>query len=117
MTSPNELKHFVMFQKPTSSRDAAGGATNDYSDVAGVFAKISPMSTNERMIAAQSRSEATHRLTIRYNPDLIDMDGSWRIYWNKGGVDRYLMVVGFPRNLDERDEWVEVVANEGLRTA
>lgn len=107
-----DLKHRILWQRQTTTRDSSGDVTKTYTTMGGAWAKISPLSTSEKMIAAQTRSSITHRITQRYDPAFEDMDGTWRGVYGT----RTFIVDGIPRNLDEANQWVEIVATEGLKT-
>ena len=112
VSSAPKLRHVIALQRPVSVKDAVGGFSMAYDTLANPRAEITPLSTRDRFLAAQSQSEATHRITIRFDNRVVDMDGSWRILFGA----RTFMIEGFPRNLDERNQWLEIIAIEGLRT-
>lgn len=103
-----DLNHRVILQRPGGSRDAVGERVTTWTDVATVWANVTPTSTSERMLAAQARSLVTHRVTIRYGSEWSAIDGSWRV---KFGT-RYMVIEGV-RNLQEGGRWIELVCVEG----
>lgn len=105
------LKHSVILQRPTVTRDSVGGLSTSWESVAEVRAEVLPISTRERLLAAQAKSEITHRITVRYDSRLAGMDGSWRV---KFGT-RIFSIDGTPRNIEEANQYFEIVAIEGLK--
>ena len=105
------LKKVIDLQRPESTRDSVGGIATTWETVATVRAEILPISTRERLMAAQARSEITHRVTIRYDSRLSEMDGSWRIRYGS----RIFSIDGTPRNIEEANQYFEIVATEGAK--
>lgn len=103
-----KLAHRVTLQRPGGTRDAVGERVTTWTDVATVWANVTPTSTAERNIAAQAHSLVTHRITIRYGSEWSTIDGSWRV---KFGT-RYMPIEGV-RNLEEKNLWIELVCTEG----
>lgn len=71
-----ELKERVTIQSRTVNPDGGGGASETWSDVADVWARIEPVSVREIFYSHQIAVDATHKITIRYRAD-VKMD--WRI--------------------------------------
>lgn len=111
MLVASRLRHTITIQKSVSTSDSVGDATLSYETVAVVRAEINPLSTRDRFLAAQSKSEATHRVVVRYDERLADMDGSWRLLFG----DRTFMVEGRVTNTNERNREMIIVAIEGLQ--
>ncbi len=61
-----DLRHRVTFQSRSMSADSFGAQSESWSDVATVFADISPLSGRELLAAQQVQSEISHTVTIRY---------------------------------------------------
>lgn len=110
---PTQLRHTLDIQKPTSVTDSVGDAESTWVTIKPVRASVVPLSTTERMGYAgkSERGEITHRITIRHDPALSEMATDWRAKWGS----RILYFAGPPKNVNERDRWVEIVATEGLR--
>lgn len=102
------LTHRVTLQRPGGTRDAVGERQTTWTDVATVWASVTPTSTAERNIAAQAHSFVTHRVTIRYGSEWATIDASWRVKFG----DRHMPIEGI-RNLEEGGRWFELVCTEG----
>ena len=97
-----ELRHRVTLERTSDSSD--WGRTGAWSTFATVWAKVEPMSGREYQEGRVDRGELTHVVTIRYlagvRPDMrVNFEG------------RYLKIVA-PRNLEERNRWLELDCNE-----
>jgi SPP1 family predicted phage head-tail adaptor len=75
------LKHYVTIQQLTSSLDANGNTVEAWTDVASVWADITPLSAREFIAAQGLQSQVVARITIRHR---TDVRASMRI--NHGGV-------------------------------
>lgn len=106
-----DFRYSVIIQSPKGTRNAVGERVTTWTDVATVRAKIEPVTTNQRFVAAQANTEVSHRVTIRYSSDVSGLDGGWRVKFGS----RILVVDGV-RNLDERNRIMELVCKEGMTT-
>lgn len=104
------LRHLVEIQRPINTKDAVGDVTTSYSTVASAWAAIQPLNTRDQLLAAQSRSSITHKIRLRHDLAILGMDGSWRIKFGS----RIYSVEGYPRNIDERNIYFEILCTEGL---
>ena len=110
---PEELKHQIYIQgPPVSTKDSVGGVSFSWTTILTSWAKIQPISTRESMLAAQSKSSITHRVTIPFANELDGIDGSWRI---KTVVGNRIFSIDGVRNIDEANEVYEIVCTEGLK--
>lgn len=99
------LNRRVTLQSPTRTPDGRGGYTTAWNDVATLWARVEPVSTGERVAAAQVQGEISHRVTIRHRAGITtDM----RLLYGT----RALAIVGPPRDIEERHEAIELVCNE-----
>lgn len=103
-----KLRHIITIERETSTSDGAGGSTITWSAVATPRAFIKPMSGGERLQAMRLESTVTHRIFIRYRDDLLTSD---RINFNGR-----LMQIRALINLEERNRWIEIYADEGEAT-
>jgi SPP1 family predicted phage head-tail adaptor len=94
-----------------ASRDAVGQRTTTWTNVAQVYAKIEQLSGSEQFIAAQRQASSTHKVSIRYDSRLAEMDGSYRFMFGT----RPLILDAPPVNQDERNILLECTCVEGLR--
>ena len=65
-----DLRHRVQIYSPTETRDAHGGVTVTWTLVAVRFGNVVPLSGRELVNAQQVASDATHKVTLRYDPTL-----------------------------------------------
>ena len=105
-----KLRHEVVIQSPTGTRDAFGKRDTTWNNVATVRAQVRPVTSAERYAAAQFHGAISHRVTIRYDAALANMDHSWRVLFGT----RVLVLVGPPRNIDERNRTLELLCQEGM---
>lgn len=100
-----KLRHQITIEREQSVSDGAGGSTITWSTVATPRAFIKPMSGGERLQAMRLESTVTHRIFIRYRDDLLTSD---RINY-KGRLMQIRALI----NLEERNRWIEIYADEG----
>ena len=99
-----DLRHRVTLQYATRVADGMGGATVTWTDVAEVWAAVWPTSASSRIAADQEASEITHRVRMRYRPD---MRASWRLKFGS----RYLTVLGMV-NPNEKGTMLDLLCKE-----
>jgi SPP1 family predicted phage head-tail adaptor len=61
-----KLRHRIKIQKYTAGRDSFGGEEPVWTDVAEVWARVSPVSGKEFFASAQVNAEVTTKITMRY---------------------------------------------------
>lgn len=105
------LRHTVTLQSPQTTRDAVGEQTLSFTTVASVPASIAPISGREQFYAAQRQASTTHILRIRYSSQVAAIDATWRVLFGS----RVFSIDAPPRNVDERNEMIELQCTEGLR--
>ena len=74
------LRKRVSIERPVRTLDAHGQPSVTWTEVAQVWAEIQPLSADEPKRALVVQGEATHRITMRYAPDLPGPE--CRIRWN-----------------------------------
>lgn len=104
------LRHRVIIQKPSGTRDAVGEVDTEYCDIATEWAAITPLNSRDIIASAQSHLQVTHEVIVRYRAVLSDIDVGWRVNHN----GRYLYVAGV-YNIRERDKSYRLLCHEGLR--
>jgi SPP1 family predicted phage head-tail adaptor len=67
---PGELRHRVVIQQKTVSKDAEGIALDSWSDVATVWAAVESLRGREYFSASAFTTEVTHRVRTRYRPGI-----------------------------------------------
>lgn len=102
---PGKLRNQITIEREQSVPDGAGGSTITWSTVASPRAFIKPMSGGERLQAMRLESTVTHRIFIRYRSDLLTSD---RVSY-KGRIMQIRALI----NLEERNRWLEIYADEG----
>lgn len=65
-----ELRHRVSIQKKRITEDELKQQTENWADIATVWASIEPLSGREYFSARQENSEVTTKITIRYRRDI-----------------------------------------------
>jgi len=93
-----KLDKRITIQQPRESTHG-GEVTRVWEDLATVWAEMIPLKSDESVDAEQLASRITHRLRIRYRPDLT-ITSRMRLKYGS----RELHIVGPPRNPRERNE-------------
>lgn len=70
MLPAGELDRRITLQQATEGKDAAGGLTLSWADLASVWAKVTPLGGREPFTAAQEAAFADTRFTIRWRSDV-----------------------------------------------
>ncbi len=70
MIRAGSLKHQITIQENTGVTNASGEIVQDWTDFATIRASILPLSGKELITAQQVASEITHKVRIRYLPDI-----------------------------------------------
>lgn len=85
MVATGEMKKKVSIQKYTATRGAEGGVIKGFVEENTMWAKINPLSGQERVEADKNNSNVSHRISMRfYSPGLTPAD---RIVWNSRTFD------------------------------
>ncbi len=102
-----ELRDEVELQRPLkSSPNTSGGRhVRVYDPVARVAASVQPLAGRELLMAGQVGAGTTHRVVIRYRPDV-------RSNWRMKLGDRVLELTGPPINVENRNVRLECMAAE-----
>lgn len=108
MSGAGDLRHRVILQTGTTTADAGGGGSVAWSNTATVWAKVEPLSAREQFHADQLRGPVSHKITMRYRSD-VTVTPSLRI-----SFDSRLFNIRGVRKLDEINQWIEVMAEEGV---
>ncbi len=102
MLRAGELRHLVELQekKELDGRDEYGKQAYQWVTRAQAWCKIEQLSANERVVANQQHSEATHKLTTRYSK-AVQPTTTWRIKHN----GRQLFIAAINNNNELNEEW------------
>jgi SPP1 family predicted phage head-tail adaptor len=107
-----DLRHRVKLQAASSTATAYGGNPNptSFADVVTRYASIEPMHGNELFQAQQVHAAVTHKITLRYDPEVAVVSPRHRFVMaeSTGRVYEVDMVA----NIDERNATIEVLATE-----
>lgn len=103
-----QLRHRVTIQEPIRAKDAGGGSTRTWTNVATVGAKIEPLKGMERLRAMQIEDSVTHKVTIRYRSGV---KAAQRLLFGTRAFN-----IRAALNLEERNLWLELLCDEGVAT-
>lgn len=98
------LRHWVTIQNPEKTRNQVGEPVTIWTELATVPAAVEPVSSKEQFAAKQFLPEITHRIKIRY---LSGVSHKSRIVFNGR-----IFELDPPRNADERNRELEIMAKE-----
>lgn len=102
------LRHRIKIQRPSLQSDGGGGGVLTFADYAEMRAFVKPTTGSERLYSMRLEANTTHRIFIRYRDDLTTTD---RINFNGR-----LMQIRALINLEERNRFIEIYADEGVVT-
>lgn len=102
------LKHRVTLQQETKVTDEGGGSTITWANVADVWASVEPLSGRELFAAQQVRGTLTHKIIMRYRPD-ISVNSKMRAVFN-GRIFNITTVI----NSKESNDQLQLLAEEIL---
>jgi SPP1 family predicted phage head-tail adaptor len=100
------LREPLTVQRKVNTPDGMGGFVTQWLDLYTVRGHVKPLSGREALQGMQLEASITHRIFIRYTPDL-------------GPADR-LMMRGQPLqiravlNIEMRDRWIELPCDAGV---
>lgn len=105
-----ELRNVVEIQRPPTGedQDSAGQVIGDPVTVAHAKASIKQLSAREKFGVASFAATATHRLVLRWQPELDAIDSSWRVLFG----DRVFEILSHD-NVEERNRVIELICQEG----
>ena len=101
-----KLRHRLIIESPQRASDGAGGAVVTWTQVASIWAHVTPVSARELRSAGQRAEKLTHRITLRYRSGInatMRLVGEGRVF----NIDAII-------NEDERDHWLVCFCVEGL---
>lgn len=67
---PGSLRHEVAVEAATLIPDGAGGHSQNWAEIATLFARIEPVGAQVRYGADQTLETITHRITLRFRADI-----------------------------------------------
>lgn len=93
------LRHLVVIEKYTETRDAVGGVIKGYVEFAQAWASIQPMLGREHFTEQRVSTEQTHRINMRYIPGV---ESTMRLTHN----GRTFEIIGAPINYMEKNTYL-----------
>ena len=99
------LRRRITLQQPDRTADGGGGAAIAWSDVATLWAQITPIRGSERQSAEHVQATLRHRIRIRYR---ADVDPSMRFK-----ADTRLFNIRAVMDEADRHEWLVCLCEEG----
>jgi SPP1 family predicted phage head-tail adaptor len=102
-----ELRKQIAIQEEVPTPDDAGGYALTWTTVATMWGDISPLNGNEIYTAQHLEGHVTHRITLRYRSDIAITSNMRAVYNNRTFNIRSIF------NTDERNQWQELLAEEG----
>jgi SPP1 family predicted phage head-tail adaptor len=70
MTAAGDLRHRLVLEAPVETPDGAGGVTRTYQALTNVWAKVTPASARDQLVASAPGATVTHRIVIRRRNDV-----------------------------------------------
>jgi len=107
MIEPGEMQTKLVYQSESSAPDALGQPIKTWVDVFECWAAVRPLSAKELYYGQSTRSETTHRIAIRWRPE-VNAKGRFVVSNNRGRVFKIFSVV----NSDEAREELIILAAE-----
>lgn len=105
MTAPiARLRHRLVLERPDYVSDEGGGASVAWLQVAELWAAIDPLSGGERVAAQRLSGHLSHRVTLRYRPD-VTPEKRFRL-------GTRLFVIDAVIDVGERKAWLKCLCRE-----
>jgi len=67
----SEFRHRLTFQTSAEVGDGAGGEVSHWQDAFTVWGLVEPLSGREFFASQQIKKEVSHKVTVRYRPDIV----------------------------------------------
>ena len=102
------LKEPVAFQRLTRTADGAGGFTEAWAAIAATptRAHVKAMSGGERFQSQRTEATSTHKIVVRYNAGLTDVD--------RAVIRGRAYNIRFIDNMEMADKWLYITAEVGV---
>lgn len=109
--NPGKYRNIVTFQRPTTARSPYGDLPKYddayWEDVYTVRVGIFPLSGRELVTAQITENEITHKVYVRYNPD-VTITANMRMKYGT----RIFDIVAPPVNFQEKDVELQILCKE-----
>lgn len=104
------MRNLVVIERraETQASDGSFGGTS-WTTFGRTMASVRPVSATEYIQAQQIAAEQTHVVTV---PWMEGLTTEMRFVYTPVGTPRYLYIVGPPRDLDERHQFIEIRCKE-----
>ncbi|HEY3432546.1 MAG TPA: phage head closure protein [Rhodocyclaceae bacterium] len=105
------LRKRILIQSQSTTPDSVGGQEQVWTDIAPVWGSIETLSGRELAIAQAINTELTHKITVRYRPELADpkiVAALRAVYQGR------IFNIQYSDNVDERNREIALIAAEGL---
>lgn len=102
------LKEPVAFQRLTRTSDGAGGFTEAWAAIAATptRAHVKAMSGGERFQSQRTEATSTHKIVVRYNAGLTEVD--------RAVIRGRAYKIRFIDNMEMADKWLYITAEVGV---
>ena len=104
--SIGKMRFEIELQKPTNTRDAGGGITEEYTTLSNLYANIETTRGNETLRQGQVQEKTTHIFTIRYRRDI---GTNYRIRYDSDNYN-----IKYIKNIDNRNRYLELECERGV---
>lgn len=104
------LRHSLALQLPVKSRTPQGAVVKAWGTVATLPASVTPLGGTELRDARQVNGRTTHRIVVRYHAQVSTF--ARFVLEKPGQAPRYFHPTGPALNLEEKDVWLQMDAEE-----
>lgn len=101
-----ELRHRVILQRRLNAPDGGGGVILSWSDIAGLWAEVTPLAGGESVQAMGEQDRQKFRVRLRYREDISSAD---RLLFRQHVLNIRSLI-----NIGERGQWLECRCDEGV---
>lgn len=100
------MRQRVILQGRAEIADAGGGVALTWSDIAEIWAEVTPLAGGEQAQAMHVTGTTRHLVRLRYRADV----SSERRFLFKGRA----LNIRSARDIEERGRWIECICEEGV---
>ncbi len=100
------LRHRVILQRRLDAPDGGGGVILGWSDIAGLWAEVTPLAGDETVQAMGVQDRQKFRVRLRYREDISGAD---RLLFRQRVLNIRSLI-----NAGERGQWLECRCEEGV---
>lgn len=102
----SRLRQRIIVEQAVETADGAGGVQVVWEEFTTMWAEILPAKSREELFAGQLAKSATHKITVRHNPEITT---KMRVNFD-GRLFNIISIL----NVQERGEMLEILAEEGI---